>query len=405
MENILCSLNSQEVRERVDKLLLEYIGSDTLQRYRGKVEKYFWKAFQSILAEDFGHKNLKKLYRMGKVFVSLALPEDLFFRIFKEVKELLKDCPEPTLEKRISMGFIAIMRAYLDVDDLPPSKVKTFDSEILSLLLRLKRHCKETRKNLISFILKGGTEEINKRLENAQAIMNSLKLHITDRKKFSKLENAFNLYSTKVISFTNDKKHDLDSLYMQIKDLDRTSRSFTELIDNMLLDMLYSTAFIDTLTGLYTRNYLEHALKAEVERAKRIHMPLSIIFIDVDNFKSTNDRYGHDAGDKVLMEVGKLFRRILRSCDIPIRLGGEEFLVLLPHTYLEGAIMVAERLRKTVEDTIIRYENSLIKTTISLGVSEVKDLENPYRYIKLADKALYTAKKQGKNRVVALNEA
>ncbi len=398
------AFDSKAVKERVDSLLVEYIGGDTFKQYREKVEKYFWKVFQSIFAEDFGPKSFRRLYRIGRVFVNLALPEELFFRIFKEVKELVRNSPEAALERRISMGFMALMRAYLDVDDMPSSDIDTINGEVLSLLLKLRKQCKETRKDLVYFMLKDNMEELNKKLVVAQEMISKLKLHITNKKKLSRLDGAFNLYLVKVKNLINQREYDLDSLYIQIKEIDRVSRHFTELIDNILLELLYSTAFIDILTGLYTRNYLEHALRTEIHRAKRLHMPLSLMLVDIDNFKRINDRYGHDAGDTVLMEVGKFIRSVLRNCDIPIRLGGEEFLVLLPHTNLDGAVVVAERLRKVAEGMRVRHENSLISLTVSVGVSEVKDLEDPYKYIKLADKALYMAKKQGKNRVVFLNE-
>ena len=161
-------------------------------------------------------------------------------------------------------------------------------------------------------------------------------------------------------------------------------------------------ATLDALTGFYNRRQLEERIKQETSSAKRQHRNLCGIMIDIDYFKKVNDTYGHATGDLVLKTVAREIKHQLRDYDIAGRYGGEEFVILLPFTKIEEAQMVAERLRKAVEDKKIdisglnpEYKN--FGVTISLGVAEYKDENN---FIENADKALYKAKETGRNRVI-----
>ena len=153
---------------------------------------------------------------------------------------------------------------------------------------------------------------------------------------------------------------------------------------------------IDGLTGLYNRRHLMEVLSQEFEEGKRYSTNLSFIMLDIDDFKSINDLYGHQKGDMVLKEIGKLLKRNLRSTDIVGRYGGEEFAIILPQTDIKGARITAERIRKQVEKH--RFEG-LNRVTISLGVSSNKNCNSIDELIKRADNALYSAKRKGKNRV------
>lgn len=158
---------------------------------------------------------------------------------------------------------------------------------------------------------------------------------------------------------------------------------------------LYNLSTTDSLTKLYNRRHVEHILEKEIERAKRYNSKLSILVIDLDNFKMINDTYGHYIGDEVLLETARILRETTRKCDYIGRLGGEEFLVILPSTSLENAIVVAERIRMRISETSIENQ---IKFTCSIGIAEYQG-ESLHDLIIKADKLLYTAKKQGKNRV------
>lgn len=165
-------------------------------------------------------------------------------------------------------------------------------------------------------------------------------------------------------------------------------------------------ATLDALTGLNNRRQFEVRLKQEYASAKRQKHPLCSIMLDIDFFKSINDTYGHAAGDKVLQTIANVIKEQLREYDIASRYGGEEFCILLPQTKIEEANIVAQRLRAAVEKTTIETfiekeaQNKNINVTISIGLSQLKDTDLAEDLYKRADKALYEAKKRGRNRVI-----
>ena len=170
-------------------------------------------------------------------------------------------------------------------------------------------------------------------------------------------------------------------------------------------------ATLDALTGFYNRRQLEERIKQEVANAKRQHAPLCGIMTDIDYFKHVNDTYGHAVGDLVLQTIAKVIRGRLREYDIAGRYGGEEFSIILPFTKINEAHMVAERLRKAVENKIIdisklnnENDEKNINVTISLGIYEIKETDKEEDLMLKADKALYQAKNTGRNKVVVNND-
>lgn len=166
-------------------------------------------------------------------------------------------------------------------------------------------------------------------------------------------------------------------------------------------------ATLDALTGLNNRRQFDVRLGQEVSTAKRKKKQLCCIMIDVDYFKKVNDTYGHIAGDCVLKRVGQIIPQELREYDIAARYGGEEFSILLPYTSIQEAFAVAQRLRKTIEETEMDISEARlpdikkIKVTASFGVSEYVDtIKDPKELYKMADSALYEAKERGRNRVI-----
>jgi two-component system cell cycle response regulator len=176
------------------------------------------------------------------------------------------------------------------------------------------------------------------------------------------------------------------------------------------LDLTREMALQDELTGLANRRALEQMLAEEVTRALRHRRPLSILMADVDHFKAINDRYGHRAGDFVLREIGRLVAENLRSIDKAARYGGEELLVMLPETHVKEAQHVAERVREAVaqhafvveiEENGDGHEPLSLRVTASLGIASLPDdADSPEKLVEIADRALYDAKHQGRNRVV-----
>ncbi|MBN1653873.1 MAG: diguanylate cyclase [Deltaproteobacteria bacterium] len=158
----------------------------------------------------------------------------------------------------------------------------------------------------------------------------------------------------------------------------------------------------DPLTGVANRRYFVETLSGEYHRSQRYQRPLSFIMLDIDHFKRVNDTYGHQAGDQTLIVVAKTLKRDLRMQDFIARYGGEEFALLLPETKSTDAAVAAERCRKNIEAALVVYKNFRFSITVSMGLASlpndrVGDVEG---LVKLADEALYTAKKTGRNRLV-----
>ena len=183
----------------------------------------------------------------------------------------------------------------------------------------------------------------------------------------------------------------------------------TELDLYLRLKYLYvKTCYLsitDELTKLYTRRHLESVLGQEFERAKRYGTIISVAMADIDDFKSINDAYGHQAGDYVLSEISKIFMETLRKTDFVYRYGGEEICVLMPETCIQNVIMPLERLRKNIEHKQFIYNGKKIHATISIGATTYsKDMRSSSDLIEKSDAALYKAKKTGKNKVVVEHE-
>lgn len=171
---------------------------------------------------------------------------------------------------------------------------------------------------------------------------------------------------------------------------------------------LHSLAVTDGLTRLFNHRFFHERLEEELSRAERYRYTVSLIMIDIDNFKGYNDSYGHLEGDKVLKMVANVFNELKRQSDVCARYGGEEFGLILPETDLEGAKMMAERIRERVEKLKLKVEDARAKLTISAGVASIDfkkigkiDTERNYKdsLIMSADKALYQSKANGKNNV------
>jgi diguanylate cyclase (GGDEF)-like protein len=159
-------------------------------------------------------------------------------------------------------------------------------------------------------------------------------------------------------------------------------------------------AVTDPLTGVNNRRRLMKSGRRERERSLRHGHPLSVMMIDVDHFKRINDRFGHDNGDTALRELARIATKLLRSSDVFARLGGEEFAALLPETDADGALTLAQRLRARVEECSIETDLGPLRFTISIGVSTFEDDDRSIKVpLGRADKALYAAKRAGRNRV------
>ncbi|MCD4812592.1 diguanylate cyclase [bacterium] len=199
------------------------------------------------------------------------------------------------------------------------------------------------------------------------------------------------------------KPFDLDELIARVEAALRIKSEHDHLRQaNQRLSELSMT---DPLTSLYNRRYLMERFHEEVERARRYQYPLACIMIDIDNFKTINDTYGHMQGDQILQQVALIMKNSNRVVDIIARYGGEEFLLILPQTDLGGAAVVAERLCKLISETRFVRNNPEQEVTISLGASAYPSGKTgtKEKLLDTADQALLEAKKLGKNRLVTFS--
>jgi diguanylate cyclase (GGDEF)-like protein len=165
-------------------------------------------------------------------------------------------------------------------------------------------------------------------------------------------------------------------------------------------------AIYDTLTNLYNRRYFEERLEVEAQKSFFSDTSLSLVMVDIDHFKRVNDTFGHTEGDRVLCEIASLLKTSVRKKDTVARYGGEEFILILPEAGLEESSMISERIRRLVENTPFEVGQAQINLTVSLGISNFPSHQarTKEELIKMADLALYDAKRGGRNRVSIFNQ-
>ncbi len=156
----------------------------------------------------------------------------------------------------------------------------------------------------------------------------------------------------------------------------------------------------DPLTGIGNRAAFDESLAAEIDYARRHDLPLTLVIIDIDRFKSVNDQFGHLAGDEALRAVVHATQRCIRRSDLVFRYGGEEFALLLRNTDNSGACMLAERIRRRIEHQACKVDKADIRLTVSAGVATLIPADSAQSLFERADEALYLAKEKGRNRVV-----
>jgi diguanylate cyclase (GGDEF)-like protein len=209
---------------------------------------------------------------------------------------------------------------------------------------------------------------------------------------------VFNAESVEPNAFSDEHVQTLTVIARQAAEVIRSAQ---------LLEETRRLAITDALTGLFNRRHFNQQLEENVGRATRYDEPLALVFLDVDHFKSVNDKFGHQAGDRCLQALARTLRESVRDSDQIARIGGEEFAILLIRADRELALSIAERLRTRIDDLILEEDPPLpVDLTASLGVAFFReDGSDPKSLMRAADRALYTAKRLGRNRVVLASEA
>lgn len=193
----------------------------------------------------------------------------------------------------------------------------------------------------------------------------------------------------------NDNKKMIEHIEYLNNNFEKEIKERTKNLEqkNLILEKIAKT---DGLTGVYNHKHIHEILENEFKRAKRYRKKLSVLMIDIDYFKNVNDNYGHQIGDRILVNISEIIKRTVRETDVVGRYGGEEFIAVCCETDVEGAYILAERIRTNIEK--LKFTENNLSVTVSIGLAELNEEKEPKKLVEKADKLLYEAKKSGRNR-------
>ncbi len=229
--------------------------------------------------------------------------------------------------------------------------------------------------------------------ENLDDQINAIK----NAKDMSSIESV----STKLIAIAVSIKQQSDVFKERVKNLNKELENSKKSVEKLteVLKASEKIATTDLLTGALTRMAIFKHISDNIELSKRHNFPVSMLFLDIDNFKSVNDNYGHKAGDVVLKKIVESAINNIRKSDKFARFGGEEFLILMPHADLKAALVVAEKVRRNIESLQFQVNEKKFSVTISIGLARLDSSDDTNILIEKADKAMYKSKKSGKNKI------
>jgi diguanylate cyclase (GGDEF)-like protein len=265
-------------------------------------------------------------------------------------------------------------------------------------------------KNITKSMLSDIQYDFFRKMEEFKTI-NDAKFQVVRILMGKEMEYKFSdMKSSIVIPLVFDKKLIGGICFYALKEIDYASFRYFDIMISELLALFkikyqYTEkefmSVLDGLTGLYNRRQFELGLEQEYNRSKRHPSDFSLAILDIDFFKKVNDTYGHQYGDYVLQTVANIMKSCFRKTDLLYRYGGEELVIIMPETNIEGAIIPVQRLRRMVEDYTFEYNGVKAKVTVSIGLTmNFQEFGTPADMLKSADEALYKAKEGGRNRVV-----
>lgn len=227
-----------------------------------------------------------------------------------------------------------------------------------------------------------------------------------DDKEYSCIPFNINDDLALILSFSAKSSESIERMNLSISSIKNYFEAAKAVIESRtLMDKLRDSSLRDGATRLYNRRFLEEFIDKSSEQALRSNITYAILMIDIDYFKMINDTYGHDAGDAVIKSLAEILQANIRKADLAIRYGGEEFLVLLYNTTPEGAVQVAEKIRKCFIEKKFQFGSDTVQKTLSIGISHFPtQADSIWKVIKFADLALYEGKHTGRNRVIEFEE-
>ncbi|RXJ84672.1 YfiR/HmsC family protein [Arcobacter cloacae] len=329
----------------------------------------------------------------------------------KEQKETINSLNQKIENKNLELtSKVKAINEQKSVIDTQTKNIKNYEQKLSTqekLLQKQAKLLEEQRAQL---------EEIYKNIEFQKEKLSNAVLDVNEKERV--VESLIDLQKKKQQEFEKAKK-DLEFLNLQIQEQkknlllkeniitdQKNAMSILAILFFIILilgiigikqnKLLKNLSQIDTLSGLYNRRFMNKKLEEEILKYKRYKTPFSILLLDVDFFKKINDSYGHDKGDFVIKKISTLIQQNSRDTDISARWGGEEFLILVPNSNLEGAVILANNLKQIIEKTDFTTKE---KITVSVGVSTFNENLNQEELLKLADNALYKAKNSGRNKV------
>ncbi len=381
---------AREIKEEQDRLQLTQDLVELLSRQNATAEGH------GNSEENFPHLRDTLL----ELFQWLSIPKEYSTRVEQLKAQISKLQNDPDLSATLRETAIVIndLQAALQVEL----------GDIQSFLARVTDRLEDVESNFIELMATDGeslrdTEKMNLQVEeNVKRIraglatgddVETIKQAIESRLQF--LEQSTSNYFQSMQQHREVFDDRVKILKSRLKQMKGESISLHKRIVEE-----YRKAKTDALTGIANRLAYNEKINQEISRRQRNRKPLSVCVVDVDKFKGVNDTYGHKAGDKVLQTIAQVCARNVREVDFFARYGGEEFVLLLPETRAEQARVVADNLRRKIEVCKFHYAGQPVSITISCGIAEFAGMESGDVVFNRADKALYRAKQEGRNRVV-----
>jgi diguanylate cyclase (GGDEF)-like protein len=346
---------------------------------------------------------IKLLQRLGERLLIKLISEfsviEAYKILLRAVEKIEYESKREILKEKINFDFMIVILPFINLSYKEDKKILKDSSleYVLSVEKGINIHLNIKNKAYKSLFSVKNQVEIKsaEECEFTEWLKDSLVNLVDDKntiKEIESLHEKFHFIAQKILKGKNNF-----TKVLLLRDLEDASLKLIYLLNKIYTENLNHIAIYDKLTQVYNRVLLDSILYKLAKYSKRHKLPISIIMSDIDNFKGINDTYGHLEGDRVLKTIASIIKYSIRESDYVFRYGGEEFLTLLPNTDVNGAVVVVEKIRRNIENFDFGLGR---KVTISCGIKQIENYDNPYLDIEEADKYLYIAKKSGKNRCI-----